>query len=95
VAGEWRRSGIVALQAKWGRVIVRPPSPPALLRETAAYYDREGHALFARSEDLMTMATEYFSKARALRSEADDREAVDEAREHWGKNVKLVKGRAA
>jgi hypothetical protein len=74
---------------------MRPPAPPSLLRECAAYYDREAHALFARSEDLMAMASEYFAKARALRSEADDREQVDEAKEHWGANVKLVKGRAA
>lgn len=71
------------------------PSPPAVLRETAAFYEREAHSLFARSEDLMTMATEYFAKARALRVEAEDREAVDEAKEHWGKGVRLVKGRAA
>jgi hypothetical protein len=73
---------------------MRAPTPPAVLRETAAYYDREAHALFARSEDLMAVASEYFARARALRSEADDREQVDEAREHWGANVKLVKGAA-
>lgn len=74
---------------------MRPPSPPSVLRETAAFYEREAHALFSRSEDLMAMATEYFEKARALRSEAEDREAVEEAKEHWGKGVRLVKGRAA
>lgn len=74
---------------------MRQPSPPAVLRETAAFYEREAHALFARSEDLMAMATEYFAKARALRVEAEDREAVDEAREFLGPKVRLVKGRAA
>jgi hypothetical protein len=74
---------------------MRPPSPPALLRETAAYYDREAHALFARSEDLMAMASEYFARARALRSEADDREAVDEAKQFLGPKVRLVKENAA
>lgn len=74
---------------------MRPSSSPAMLRETAAYYDREGHALFAKSEDLMAMATEYFSRARELRNEAEDREAVNEAKEFLGPKVRLVKGRAA
>jgi hypothetical protein len=43
----------------------------------------------------MAMATEYFAKARALRDEAEDREAVDEAKAFLGPKVRLVKGRAA
>jgi hypothetical protein len=73
----------------------RVTTPASVLRQSAAYYEREGHALFARSEDLLAMATEFFEKARELRSEAEDLEAVDEAKEHWGKNVRLVKEQAA
>lgn len=73
----------------------RVTTPTAVLRQSAAFYEREGHALFAKSEDLMAMATEYFSRARELRNEAEDIEAVEHAKEFLGPMVRLVKGSAA
>jgi len=70
-------------------------SCPFALREMAGVYEREGHALFSRSEELLAIATEYLERSRSLRSEAEDLERVEEAKEFLGPRVELVRDTAA
>jgi hypothetical protein len=66
----------------------------AAKREVAAMWRRQGNAFFSESEELLMKATTCFERERALLAEAAEDEETESLKEHWGTDVRLVKGAA-
>jgi hypothetical protein len=67
---------------------MRPsPSPPAVLRETAALIRKQQHAVWLQSEDLLALATTLGEKAQRLEEQAELLEDQEAASEWLGPTV--------
>ncbi len=76
---------------------MRAPTPPTARahREVAAVWKRAGDGLFAESEELLAKAAACYAREREELAKAEEAEETEEAKQHWGEKVTLVKGRAA